>query len=137
MIKFKKLTPEAQAPVRATEGSGAVDLVATSIRYTADYIEYGTGLAFEIPPGHLGLCAARSSVSNKKMVLANGIGYIDSDYRGEVTFRFKQLAPGVYYKVGERIGQLTIVPIVEPVYTEVDELTTTARGTGGYGSTGV
>ena len=120
MIKFKKLTPEASTPKRATEGSGAVDLVATTITMTPEYIEYGTGIAVEIPPGHLGLCAARSSVSKKERMLANGIGYIDSDYRGEITFRFKLLrVTRQIYKVGERIGQLTIVPINTEDYEEV------------------
>lgn len=135
-IKYKKLVPDAMAPTRATDGSGAVDLVALTMRRTPDFVEYGTGIAVEIPPGNIGFLAARSSICKYGIVLANGIGYIDSDYRGELLIRFKQVGPGRVYEIGDRVAQLTIVPIVSTDYEEVTELGSTDRGAGGFGSTG-
>jgi dUTP pyrophosphatase len=136
-INFKKLHPNAQTPKLATEGSAAVDLVATSKETTYLYIEYGTGIAVQIPPGHVGVLAARSSVSNMELILSNGIGLIDSDYTGEIKLRFKYVdQDGAVYEVGDRVGQLMIVPIITPVFVELDELTDTKRGSNGFGSTG-
>jgi len=99
-------------------------------------IEYGTGIAVEIPPGHVGLIFPRSSIFHTGLILTNSVGVIDSGYRGEIKAVFK--APGHYdiYRIGERIGQLVIVPIPDVEYEEADELSETERGTGGYGSTG-
>lgn len=98
----------------------------------------------EIPEGHVGLIYPRSSITERELMLKNSVGVIDSGYRGEVKLRFtrinmnsessKDLNP--YYKIGERIGQMMILPI-PTIYLElVDELSNTERGDGGYGSTG-
>ena len=140
-LKFKLLSPLAQLPTRAKRGDAGLDLVAVSeVRVGFQYAEYGTGLAVEIPEGYVGLVFPRSSVSNKDQILANCVGVIDAGYRGEIKFRFKDLASemssGNRYKVGDRIGQLVIVPcgLPEPVLS--DHLSDSDRGTGGYGSTG-
>lgn len=134
-IKFKKLTPEATEPKKAYEADAAFDLTAVSLRTDHDlYDEYGTGLAFEIPEGYFGLIVPRSSSSKRGMFLSNSVGVIDSGYRGEVTMRFRK---GPFsYNIGERIGQLLILPKLSFEFVESEELSKTDRGIGGYGSSG-
>ncbi len=137
-IHFKTLSPNAMMPRRGSAGAAGFDLTATSVSRTGYVFECGTGIAVEIPPGYVGLIFPRSGIYKTGMALANSVGVIDSDYRGEITFKFyvewpNQLAP---YDIGDRIGQLIIMPIPEVEYVEVSELTTTERGSGGYGSTG-
>lgn len=140
-IKFKKLSANAVTPTRGTEHSAGLDLTATKVRIVEEkghgYVEYGTDLAFEIPEGHVGLLFPRSSISKTGMILSNSVGVIDSDYRGEVTMRFKWIKDTNSYEVGERISQLIVIPIPKVELVESDELSDTARGTGGYGSTGL
>lgn len=143
VVKVKKLNPQAQIPKFMTAGAAAVDLYATEMKHIAEgqsvLIEYKTGLAFEIPEGHVGLIFPRSSISNQTTLsLANSVGVIDSDYRGEVSFRFRPTLPmsNKAYKVGDRVGQMIIMPIPKIDYVEFEELNNTERGTGGFGSTG-
>lgn len=136
-IKFKKLVNRAHDPIRATDHSAGIDLVAITRSKHTEFIEYGTGLAFEIPQGHVGLLFARSSVSKTSLILANSVGVIDSDYRGEVKLRFKKVDNKLSeYGIGERVGQLVIVPVPQYSLTQADELSDTERGEGGFGSTG-
>lgn len=137
-VRFKKLHPDAVAPIYGTEFSAGADLTAVSDPIIGEgYIEYKTGLAVEIPVGYVGLIFPRSSISKKSMILANGVGVIDADYRGEISFRFKKMKTlGDEYAKGDRIGQMIIVPFPVVQYEEVDELSETVRGVGGYGSTG-
>lgn len=139
-IRFKKLDPAASAPRKGTSGSAGFDLTAISMRWNADYsvAEYGTGIAVEIPPGYVGLCFPRSSVFKTGTFLSNGVGVIDSDYRGEIKAKFCDRigVDGKMYNVGDRIVQLVIVPIPDVDFVESDDLSETERGTGGYGSTG-
>jgi len=151
-IKFKKLVPEAVIPQRANPTDAGLDLVATSQKtemckdedgaeYTREvsYKEYGTGLAVEIPEGFVGLLFPRSSVTNKQMMLKNSVGVIDSGYRGEIRARFMcgdEKDKHYHYSVGDKVAQLLIVPIALPNPVEVEELSDTSRGEGGFGSTG-
>lgn len=139
-VKIKKLEKHAVIPTGQDFGNAGIDLTAIDYRYDHDnkYHEYGTGLALEIPPGYVGLIFPRSSISNTNMSLANSVGVIDSSYRGEVTFRFRELfdSDGKQYEVGDRIGQLIIISFPRIELEEVGELTDTKRGRGGYGSTG-
>jgi dUTP pyrophosphatase len=138
-LKIKKLVSEAVIPQYAKPGDACFDLTATSINLTDKYIEYGTGLAMEIPDGHVGLIFPRSSVTNKDLMLKNSVGIIDSSYRGQISFRFNRVSTELsfeIYSVGERIGQMMIIPYPTVQFEEVDELTETNRGEGGYGSTG-
>lgn len=137
-IKFKKLTPEAVAPKQGTTGSAGFDLTAVTMHFDwqEGLCEYGTGIAVEIPPGYVGLCFPRSSVYRKNIILSNCVGVIDSDYRGEIKAKFYTKNRSSTYDVGDRIIQLVIVPIPEVDFVESDELSSTDRGTGGYGSTG-
>ncbi len=136
-VKVKKLNQNAVMPSKGTIGSAGFDLTAVSQRVTSKYIEYGTGLSFEIHKNHVGLLFQRSSVSNKDLSLANAVGVLDSDYRGEVTFRFRYTnLDDDIYKIGEKIGQLVILELPRCILVESEELETTFRGAGGYGSTG-
>ena len=137
-VNFKKLHPDAVIPTYGTEFSAGADLTAVSDPIIGEgYIEYKTGLAVEIPEGYVGLIFPRSSISKKSMILANGVGVIDSDYRGEISFRFKKMKTlGDEYAKGDRIGQMIIVPYPQIHFIEAEELSDTVRGEGGYGSTG-
>lgn len=95
------------------------------------------GVAVEIPPNHMGLLAPRSSMSKTPLRCANSVGIIDEDYRGEISIVYENVSCKNYtINKGDRIAQLIIVPIKLVDVVEVDELSETERGTGGYGSTG-
>lgn len=138
-VKFKKLSENAVAPKIMREGDCGADLTATSMVEKPEYIEYGTSLAVVIPEGFVGVIAPRSSLSNYDLILANHLGIIDQNFRGEITFRFKVIDThwnSRTYKVGDRIGQLLIIPLPQVSFEEVEELSETNRGTGAYGSSG-
>lgn len=159
-LKVKRLHPDAEIPKYATEGAACFDLRAVHINgYTLaehetlkkaqvfrDLAEvepghthtFNTGLAFEIPPGFVLKVYSRSGHGFKSSVrLVNGTGIIDADYRGElmVCLRNDGALP---FRVchGDRIAQAMLVPIPQVELIEVEELTETARGKGGFGSTG-
>jgi dUTP pyrophosphatase len=145
-IKFKKLHPNAKIPAYSKIGDAGMDLTAISKNWSKSdggyYCEYDTGLSVEIPEGYVGLIFPRSSQSNVNLLLTNHVGVIDSGFRGPIRFRFKKIIAGTAsvdlktYEVGDRVGQLIILPFpkIEPI--EVDELSETTRGSGGFGSTG-
>lgn len=139
-VKVKKLLPNAVLPQRMTDGAAGFDLTAATQKFRQEYtgpvFEYDTGLAFEIPPGHVGLLFPRSSVTTKtSLSLGNCVGVLDSDYRGPVKFQFRNTGPGKKYEVGDRIGQIIVLPIPEVEFLE-GELSDSVRGEGGHGSTG-
>lgn len=139
-VKIKKLHPDAVIPKYAKLGDAGMDLTATWMEFDHEkkVVAYGTGIALEIPFWHVGLIYPRSSIYKKSMVLANHVGVIDSGYRGEIIFKFRVLNDDWQdiYDVGDRIGQLIITPYPKIDFEEVQELTPTERGKGGYGSTG-
>lgn len=143
-VKIKKLHPKAIIPKYAKSGDAGLDLTATSMSLDDLNVIYGTGLAVEIPQGYVGLLFPRSSISKRVLFQRNAVGVIDSGYRGEITIKFgyyKKDHKHIFqadkvYEVGERIGQLIIVPYPQIQFVEVSELSETDRGTGGYGSTG-
>ena len=142
-VKIKLLRKGVTVPEYATAGSAAVDL-----RSAADSdvtIEPGgkalipSGIAISPETsGVVAIVAARSGLSTKHgIALANGIGVIDSDYRGEISVSLINRSDVPYtITPGERIAQLMFVPVMHAVFTEVSELDETDRGTGGFGSTG-
>jgi dUTP pyrophosphatase len=153
-VNIKKLHPDAVIPKYAKDGDAGMDLTATSKKID-EYgnASYGTGLAIEIPIGYVGLIFPRSSVCKYTLSLSNAVGVIDSGYRGEISCKFKptpQLLlpinplsflrePLIYnetYDLGDRIAQIIIMPIPSVTFNEVDELSDTDRGDGGYGSSG-
>lgn len=126
-------------PSYSKEGDAGLDLTATSKEENSLYIEYGTNLAIEIPEGYVGLLYPRSSISKYHLVLANSVGVIDSNYRGEIKVRFKKTIDNSYeniYNVGDRVAQLIIMPYPSIELVEVTELSDTVRGAGGFGSSG-
>jgi len=140
-VKFKKMYENSVLPSYAEPGAAGLDCVAAKINMTKQYIEYDLGFAVEIPDGHVGYLVPRSSVSKKELTLANSVGVIDSSYRGVVSMRFKYpkgfpIAKDLIYEVGDRVGQIMILPIPKVQVVEAAELSTTQRGDGSYGSTG-
>lgn len=133
IIRYKKLSEKAVTPVYSSDGAAGLDLTATRLTEHAEYYEFHTDIAMEIPEGYVGLLFPRSSITTTRASLANSVGVIDSDYRGEITMRFRQ---GGGYKPGDRIGQLVVVPANQVSLEEVSELSATIRGSGRYGSTG-
>ena len=138
-VKMKKLHPDAVKPKYAKESDAGMDLVATEIiSKTETQITYGTGLAMEIPDGMVGLIFPRSSIRNTELTLSNSVGVIDAGYRGELQATFNKLngLDSLAYKVGDRVAQIVIVPHPIVQFVEVDELSESKRGDGGFGSTG-
>jgi dUTP pyrophosphatase len=141
-IRVKKLNPNAVLPTYGSAEAAGADLYACL--ETPVIIQPGetawipTGLSLEVPKGCAGLIYARSSMGVKRgLAPANKVGVIDSDYRGEI--RVVLLNHGKTPQTvenGERVAQFLITPVFTPAYEEVDELTDTERGVGGFGSTG-
>ena len=155
-VRFKKVHPDAVIPTKAHPSDAGFDLTAIGFALADECLVYHTGIAVEIPEGYVGLIFPRSSVAKQDLFLTNCVGVIDSHYRGEILFKFKA-AFGVYddcpdfesevtryegigrmkfYRKGDRIGQMIIMPFPEVEFVEADELSETDRGIGGYGSTG-
>jgi len=139
-VKIKKLVKHAEIPQYSREGDAGLDLVATDVYHNRefDYVEFGTGLSIEIPKGYVGLLFPRSSISNTCHSLANSVGVIDSNYRGEIKLRFRTVEEKSYleYSVGDRIGQLLIIPYPKVELLECQELKDSNRGQKGFGSSG-
>jgi dUTP pyrophosphatase len=138
-VKFKKIHPDAVIPKYAKPGDAGLDLIATS--YSIDEFGnhcYGTGLGWEVEEGYVGFLFARSSVKKYELIKANGVGVIDSGYRGEISVVFKEdrSSPKNIYKVGDKIAQLVIVQLPKIEIEEVETLNESERGVGGFGSTG-
>lgn len=141
-IPVKKLRPNAVLPTYGTASAAGADLYACLENPVTiapgETVLIPTGLAMEIPVGCAGLIYARSGLSVKRgLAPANKVGVIDADYRGE--FMVALLNHGTADQTvdhGERIAQLVITPVFTPGFAEVAELSDTARGAGGFGSTG-
>ncbi len=142
-LKIKKVRPNAKIPKRATNGSAGMDLYACideSITLNpGQLVMIPTGIAIELPDN---TCAAflyaRSGLGVKHGVcLSNGVGVIDSDYRGEVCAGLCNVSDKPYtIEPDERVAQMVIAPVLTPDIVEVDDLSDTNRGKGGFGSTG-
>lgn len=127
-------------PRRGTEGSAGFDLK-VSEDFCVDYgktVKVGTGVCVEIPEGYVGLLVPRSSTYKHNLMLANTVGVIDSDYRGEIMLMISSVGKGTFIgRRGDRLFQLVIVPAPKFTLSVVKSLqTSTDRGTGGIGSTG-
>jgi len=136
-VNIKKLSPKAIIPKYANNGDAGLDITATSIiSITNQQIIYGTDIALEIPEGYVGLIYPRSSIRKYGLQLANSVGVIDSGYRGEIQFTFNKISQSNLYNIGDRIGQIIIVPYPQIQFNEVLEFSKSNRGTNGHGSTG-
>lgn len=143
-IKVKKLVPEAVIPFYAHEGDAGMDITCTSFEYDKEHdcYMYHSGLAFQIPEGYVMLIFPRSSNRKTDYYLSNHVGVLDSGYRGELMFAYKKRDDNHEnynkppYEVGDRIGQIIILPYPKVDFIEVDILSNSERGAGGFGSTG-
>lgn len=139
-INYVKLDPRAQICVYQTEGSAAADLHALEdcLVRPGKSLLVKTGLALQIPEGYVGMVCPRSGLALKYGIsVANAPGLIDSDFRGEVCVILTTSSTEmIEIKAGDRVAQLMIVPVMQAIFKEVKELTTTERGQNGFGSTG-
>lgn len=138
-VKVKKLNENAVVPKYAKPGDAGLDLTAVSKSTEGRNVVYGTGLSIEIPDGYVGLLFPRSSLTNYDLSLGNHVGVVDSGYRGELLFKFKRTDLQAFakeYQVGDRVGQLLIIPYPKVELVEVKELAESVRGKSGYGSSG-
>ncbi len=140
-VAIKKLNNDAVIPTYGTQYSAGADLYSCDEDTTIKSMETAfihTGIALEIPEGYAGLIYARSGLACKKgLAPANKVGVIDADYRGEIMVALHNHSTNdVTVAKGERIAQLVITPYITAVFDEVDELSETVRGAGGFGSTG-
>ncbi len=139
----KRLDPRVQLPAYQTPGAAAMDLAALleeplTVAPRA-LVSIPTGLAIALPDaGWVALIFARSGLGIKHgIALSNGVGVIDSDYRGEIRVGLTNLSDIPYtIQPGDRIAQLMVVPVARAAVLELEELPDTARGAGGFGSTG-
>jgi dUTP pyrophosphatase len=141
-MKYKKLNDLAKEPTRGSATAAGYDLYAAT-SYDIELpphetVKIGTGIAIEIPDGYFGGIFARSGLATKKGLRpANSVGVIDSDYRGEVIVALHNDSNLTQYiDAGERIAQLIIIPYENVTFEEVNDLSDTERGDGGFGSTG-
>ena len=142
LVRFKKINPNASIPTYGSSYAAGCDLSAcidqaiSSPPHTT--IKVPTGLAIELPENTVGLIYARSGMATKRhLAPANKVGVIDADYRGEIIVALHNHSEEAQtIEVGERIAQLVVAPFYHVEFEEVDELSETVRGEGGFGSTG-
>ena len=142
-VNFKRLDKNAHAPTYCSQFAAGADLYALTNGETVSFSPgetkmIHTGLAVEIPVGYAGLIYARSGIATKRgLAPANKVGVIDSDYRGELMVSLHNHSDKIQEITdGERIAQLVITPFLAADFCETEELSDTARGEGGFGSTG-
>lgn len=158
-VKIRKVHPDAEWPTYAHPGDAGMDVTAVSVEITSKYIEYDTGLQFQLPPGYVMLIFPRSSNSKYDLTLANSVGVLDSGYTGNLKLRFKrcyramdlegnvkeqigdfkdefQMYAREIYDIGDKVGQIMILPYPTVNWIPTEEFEETERGTGGFGSTG-
>ncbi len=140
-LKIKKLSDKATLPSYGSSSAAGADLYSAEEEMTilpGETKLVHTGLAMQIPEGYVGLIYARSGIATKRgLAPANKVGVIDSDYRGEIMvsmFNHSSLPQTI--AAGERVAQIVITPYLTVNFLEADELDDTARGAGGFGSTG-
>lgn len=141
-LRFQRLSEAAKLPCRANPGDAGLDLYAAenvTVAAAGGRASVGTGLAVEIPAGHAGLVLPRSGLAAKSGVtLSNAPGLIDSGYRGELRVLLLNTDPSDAFTVeaGDRVAQLLLFPFAEATPAEVAQLSTSARGESGFGSSG-
>lgn len=138
-MKIKKLNPEVILPTKGSEDAGAFDIyMPESGQAGAQPVMVGLGFAAAVPAGHVALLLPRSSTGAKHgLELNNTCGVIDADYRGEWKASLRTKAgQTLAWEKGERLLQFLVVPVAQVTLQEVDELEATARGAGGFGSSG-
>ncbi len=141
-VNFKKLNSNAIKPTYGSAFAAGADLYAcineNIVIAPGETTLIPTGIAMEVPVGYAGLIYARSGLASKKgLAPANKVGVVDADYRGEVMVALhNHSTKNATVEIGERIAQMVIAPFLAVDYTEVETLSETVRGEGGFGSTG-
>lgn len=142
-LKIMRVSEKTILPLRATEGSAGMDLSACLEEPVTiapgERVRIPTGIAIGLPSKEtVGLVYARSGMAVRDgIALTNGVGVIDSDYTGEIQVGLINLSKEPYtVNPGQRIAQLVVAPVLVPTVEEVENLTKTERGSGGFGSTG-
>lgn len=156
-VKIKKLHPNAKFPEKASKLAGGWDVTVTEIiQESPDFVICKLGFALELPDGYKLTLVPRSSLTKTKWVLQNSPGLGDQDYLGEYQYRFRCIPTGIInvtsgeksydyrilkyeefpYKIGDRIGQVYLEEVISIEFEEVEELSSSERGEGGFGSTG-
>ncbi len=154
-VKVKRIHPEARIPTYTRQGDACFDLRAATIGTGDDAgmvwpdrpLDIGTGLAFEVPDGHVMLVFSRSGHGfNSGVTLANCVGVVDSNYRGEVRVKLTgravvneagDVGPNLFVQVGDRVAQAMILPVPLVDLVEAEQLGETERGQKGFGSSGM
>ena len=140
-IRFMKVNPDAPTPEYAHSGDAGLDLCSMEdvLLAPGEYKMVGSGIAMEIPRGYVGIIHPRSGMGRKGLVIKNTTGVIDSPYRGEMMLPLMNNNKDGFIHVhkGDRVAQLLIQPVAEARLIEVDELSDSDRGAGGFGSTGI
>jgi len=152
-IRYKIISKKFVLPKHATHGSACVDLVATEVEHIDEnHVVVKYGFATEVPDGYKVYLTPRSSFCHKGWVMQNSPGVVDSDYRGEWMSKFEAIPQAVKlnelgqpyfvyedfpYKVGDRVVQASVEVNIHSAWREEKELSTTLRGEGGFGSTGI
>lgn len=139
-INFRRLQSNAIQPSHGSQWAAGYDLYSCGFSIIEPHttLKIGTGIAMEIPEGYFGAIFARSGLATKRGLRpANCVGVVDSDYRGEIIIALHNDSDFPQeVSEGERIAQIVIIPYLPVDFTEVDNLSSTARGEGGFGSTG-
>jgi len=140
-IRFKKKDEQSKLPIKGSLNAACYDVYAHSIKVERpDKIIVGLGFSTEIPPGFKGILVPRSSIAKTNWFLANSMGIIDADYRGEWMMVLKTVGSVIYdalpFGVGERCAQIYFEKVNDVEIEETIELSDTERGSGGFGSTG-
>ncbi len=140
-IRFKKKDEQSKLPIKGSLNAACYDVYAHSIKVERpDKIIVGLGFSTEIPPGFKGILVPRSSIAKTNWFLANSMGIIDADYRGEWMMVLKTVGSVIYdalpFGVGERCAQIYFERVNDVEIEETIELSDTERGSGGFGSTG-
>lgn len=143
-VKIKKMHKDAVIPKYMKSGDAGMDLTAVTKEFEINDAGqklqvYDTGIAVEIPVGYVGLVFPRSSISKTGLIMTNHVGVIDSGFRGSIKQKFRidgRPTKKSTYNIGDRVAQLIIVPYPSINFIESEELSSTERGSGGFGSSG-
>jgi dUTP pyrophosphatase len=140
-LRVRRLHPDARLPARAHDDDAGYDLhgLEPATLGPGERAMLRTGIAIELPPGHAGLVLPRSGLAARHgIALVNAPGLIDAGYRGELKVLLLNTDREAAFEVapGDRIAQLVIIAVAAPEVVEVDDLATTVRGEGGFGSSG-
>ena len=141
-VKFKKISSNTKLPIKGSLDAACSDVYAHSITFEDNKMVIGLGFKTEIPKGFRGVLIPRSNLTKHPWMMNNSMGIIDSDYRGEwkmilTPLNGNLITNALPYGTGERVGQIYFEAVTPVEFIEVDELSETDRGTGGFGSTGL